>query len=303
MKLAVIFPGIGYHTDKPLLYFAKKLVQACGYETVEVPYGNFPAGVKGSLEKMEAAFYSALAQTEELLKDIDFSKYDSLLFVSKSIGTAVASAYAGEHGLKAHHVYYTPVEQTFSFVEEEGGVVFHGTKDPWVETDVVKKACEEKKLPLFITQDANHSLETGDVFVDLENLKYIMEETRKYLERLEADVPDGMTQDGGAPKQDGGMPTDGAAHTSDAPCGETAQDSTDSVESYLIRDTTREQRERIVRDSLGYSEVGCEDCMDGYEMYLPYIEGKKELKEITMEYRTRYLKDMEREERGRCAMW
>lgn len=275
MKLAVIFPGIGYHTDKPLLYFAKKLVWACGYEIVEVPYGNFPAGVKGSLEKMEAAFYSALAQTEELLKDIDFSKYDSLLFVSKSIGTAVASAYAGEHGLKAHHIYYTPVEQTFSFVEEEGGVVFHGTKDPWVETDIVKKACAEKKLPLFITQNANHSLETGDVFDDLENLKYIMEETRTYLERLEADVPDEAT----------------------------AQDSTDSVESYLIRDTTREQRERIVRDSLGYSDVGCEDCMDGYEMYLPYIEGRKELKEITMEYRVRYLKDMEREERGRCAMW
>ena len=25
MKLAVIFPGIGYHTDKPLLYYSKKL--------------------------------------------------------------------------------------------------------------------------------------------------------------------------------------------------------------------------------------------------------------------------------------
>ena len=26
-KLAVIFPGIGYHTDKPLLYFGKKLAR------------------------------------------------------------------------------------------------------------------------------------------------------------------------------------------------------------------------------------------------------------------------------------
>ena len=24
-KLAVIFPGIGYHTDKPLLYYGKKI--------------------------------------------------------------------------------------------------------------------------------------------------------------------------------------------------------------------------------------------------------------------------------------
>ncbi len=26
MKLAVFFPGIGYHCDKPLLYYAKKLI-------------------------------------------------------------------------------------------------------------------------------------------------------------------------------------------------------------------------------------------------------------------------------------
>lgn len=183
MKLAVIFPGIGYHVDKPLLYYAKKLALACGYEIAEVPYGNFPPDVKGSPERMEEAFYSALAQTEEILKEIDFSKYDNLLFVSKSIGTAVASAYAKEHGLTAHHVYYTPVEQTFSLSEGDG-VVFHGTKDPWVETDIVIRSCEEKKLPLFITENANHSLETGNVTQDLQNLLHIMEETRKYLEKL-----------------------------------------------------------------------------------------------------------------------
>lgn len=75
------------------------------------------------------------------------------------------------------------------------------------------------------------------------------------------------------------------------------------MEEYLIRNTTREQREQIVRESLGYSDIGCEDCGDGYDMYLPYIEGKKELREITMEYRTRYVKDMEREERRSCTMY
>lgn len=186
MQLAVIFPGIGYHADKPLLYYAKRLAHSFGYEAIAVPYGNFPPDVKGSPEKMEEAFYSALAQTEEILKDVDFSRYDSLLFISKSIGTAVASAYAEKRGLKAHHVYYTPVEQTFSFAKGDG-VVFHGTKDPWVGTDIVIKACAERKLPLFITENANHSLETGEVETDLQNLSLIMEETRKYLEKLKAD--------------------------------------------------------------------------------------------------------------------
>lgn len=75
------------------------------------------------------------------------------------------------------------------------------------------------------------------------------------------------------------------------------------MEEYLIKNTTREQREQIVRESLGYSDIGCEDCGDGYDMYLPYIEGKKELREITMEYRTQYVKDMERKERRNCTMY
>ena len=65
------------------------------------------------------------------------------------------------------------------------------------------------------------------------------------------------------------------------------------MEEYLIKNTTREQREQIVKDSLGYSELGCDDAMDGYDMYLPYIEGIKELREITMEYQAQYVRDME----------
>ena len=56
MKLAVIFPGIGYHTDKPLLYYGKKAAGALGYEIVEAPYGNFEKNIKGSAEKMEKHF-------------------------------------------------------------------------------------------------------------------------------------------------------------------------------------------------------------------------------------------------------
>ena len=29
MKAAVFFPGIGYHCDKPLLYYSRKLAQEC----------------------------------------------------------------------------------------------------------------------------------------------------------------------------------------------------------------------------------------------------------------------------------
>lgn len=69
------------------------------------------------------------------------------------------------------------------------------------------------------------------------------------------------------------------------------------LKELLIANTTREQREKIVRDSLNCGAGPCENCSacgvygagDPYEMYLPYIEGKKELSEISREFRANYL--------------
>ena len=184
MKLAVISPGIGYHTDKPLLYYGKNATAALGYEIAEAPYGNFEKNIKGSAEKMEKAFYSARSQAETLLKAVDYDRYDRIVFISKSVGTAVAASYAHDHHIQAEHVYYTPVKASFQFMktyEEQKGIVFHGTADPWVETADVVKGCRERNLPLYITEGGNHSLETGDVLKDIQNLREIMEKTTEFL--------------------------------------------------------------------------------------------------------------------------
>ena len=55
--------------------------------------------------------------------------------------------------------------------------------------------------------------------------------------------------------------------------------------SYLICETTKEQREKIVAESLGNIEASCNGCMAGLvEMYQDYIDGKKELRDINMEF-------------------
>ena len=48
MKLAVLFPGAGYHVDKPLLYYAKDLAVSLGYEYISVEYGKLPDAIKGN---------------------------------------------------------------------------------------------------------------------------------------------------------------------------------------------------------------------------------------------------------------
>lgn len=179
-KIAVIFPGIGYHCDKPLLYYSKMIAKSKDFDILEVSYGNFPKGVKGNAEKMTEAFFSAMEQAEELLKDVEWTKYDQILFVSKSIGTAVAAAYARKYELETRNVFLTPVEQSFQFIQQEG-IVFHGTADPWAATSMVEQECNRMGLPLYKIVAANHSLETNDPIENIENLHMVMDIINKYI--------------------------------------------------------------------------------------------------------------------------
>ena len=180
----VLFPGIGYTCDKPLLYYAAKLAQERGMDVIRVAYGGFPPGVKGNAEKMHESFLQALEQAEELLRDTDWTAYGTVVFVGKSIGTAVSACYAKRHAPGARQILLTPVPETFDFTEAGGdrAVAFHGTADPWAETELVRGRCREQGIALYETEGANHSLETGDVRKDLETLGKTVERIRMFLD-------------------------------------------------------------------------------------------------------------------------
>ena len=192
-KIAVLFPGIGYTCDKPLLYYSAKLAAEKGFEVVRVPYGNFPSNVKGNAEKMYQSFVSAREQSEEILKDVDWSSYDEIVFFSKSVGTVVALSYASEHGIDARQVLYTPLKETFKFPVAAAGaadasdagksraIAFHGTGDPWAQTEDIIKICEEKGVPLYLTKDANHSLECGKAIKDIKTIRKVMRTVKEFL--------------------------------------------------------------------------------------------------------------------------
>lgn len=70
------------------------------------------------------------------------------------------------------------------------------------------------------------------------------------------------------------------------------------MKSLLIKDTTREERERIVHQALwGDCGIDCEFC-SGCDnrgggrieaIYQPYIDGEKEISEINKEYRSPFV--------------
>ncbi len=74
------------------------------------------------------------------------------------------------------------------------------------------------------------------------------------------------------------------------------------MRSIRIADTTREERERIVAESIGKIDAACDGCSPGLvEMYQDYIEGRRELREINMAFNARYVSGMTGPERGGCA--
>ena len=62
------------------------------------------------------------------------------------------------------------------------------------------------------------------------------------------------------------------------------------MKSVLIKDTTREERKRIIQEALDCNDsAGCENCSGcGLFGAEDYIEGKREIKEINMEFVSRY---------------
>jgi hypothetical protein len=70
------------------------------------------------------------------------------------------------------------------------------------------------------------------------------------------------------------------------------------LQRHLIKDTTRDEREKIIKDALSCGGGGCENCsacgaygaQDPFEMYQPYVDGLKEIEEINREFRASYLR-------------
>lgn len=184
-KLAIFFPGIGYHADKPLLYYSRKLAGEADYEQIALKYDYQAGNIRGNKEKMEAAFHALYVQAEEQLADVDFTAYAEVLFVSKSVGTIIASAYAQkleQAGTVAElrHILYTPLEATYTFAPKHAAA-FIGTADPWSDVPAVIRMSEAQGVPVHVYENANHSLETCDTMQNLKILQDVMEKTKAII--------------------------------------------------------------------------------------------------------------------------
>lgn len=173
-KLVIMIPGVGYTMDCPLLYYASFLYEAKGYEQIHMKYNSilFEPDLTKEEKTLKARDY-----IWEKVKDIDFSAYDEVVFLSKSFGTSEAGILAEKLGIKPKQIFLTPMPRALPYIKETDTVVI-GTADE-VYPECKAYFDEHGIQPLYI-EGADHSLEVkGKPFESLEILRDVM----RYIER------------------------------------------------------------------------------------------------------------------------
>ena len=188
-KIAVFFPGLGYHNDKPLLYYSRKIAISNDFQPININYNNIPKAIVGDENSIKSCFEILYLQAKEQLDKINFNEYNNIIFISKSIGTIIAKEYSIKNNINAHHILYTPLGYTFKVMNKEkekniNSIAFTGTKDQWVGLNIVEMGCKEFSIPLYKYDDANHSIETGNTLKDIEYLTNIMSVSEKFIKNL-----------------------------------------------------------------------------------------------------------------------
>ncbi|MCL2353290.1 MAG: hypothetical protein FWC69_01520 [Defluviitaleaceae bacterium] len=172
-KIIILFPGKGYSTDMPLLYYAGFKYAMKGYKVLPIHYGALDKE-KSRSEVLEIA----KAEASKQVKDVDFSKYEEIVFASKSVGTVVAGYISEELDENIKHIYLTPIDETLQFINNKDDIIaiIVGEEDKVFDTNTLKAHCHQKGIELHVIEGAGHSLEKFENAVDnIDILKRIVE--------------------------------------------------------------------------------------------------------------------------------
>ncbi len=148
-KIAVYFPGIGYHCDKPLLYYSRSVACKFGYENSRNVNYTYNAGnIRGNKEKMKEAYETLFSQTETELADIVCTTDG---FVGKNrlmriIGCIPAKKFMSDVTLVRDMIYAVRELKSSVLMYPEASCSFDGTQTPLPES--LGKCLKLLKVPV-----------------------------------------------------------------------------------------------------------------------------------------------------------
>lgn len=161
--LIILFPGVRYSVDSPLLYYAGLQYEVRGYDKIKIE--DYHVEKLDGLSHLEAYAEQAKTNVKEQLEQVDFSGYEEIVFASKSIGTVIALRLEDELKLsRVTHIVLTPITETIPYLMKNRRVkcMVTGSKDKMVDLETLQEVCRVNELPLTVIEDVGHRLETKE---------------------------------------------------------------------------------------------------------------------------------------------
>lgn len=176
--LAVLFPGLNYSCDMPLLFYPLKLLMSRGAEVLQVR-ADYTVPAYRSLPSEERAAWLAADAQAAVQAARQQGKYEKLVLVGKSIGTiALASLAPAEP--EAVSVWLTPLlrnPMVVSAAEQNRGPMLFvaGTADDLYDAGALERIQAATRAEAELIRGGDHSLEVeGDFFASLQALEQVM---------------------------------------------------------------------------------------------------------------------------------
>ena len=188
-EVALIFPGHGYNSNMPLLYYTIRTILSCGLNVlaVDYDYSNTPEFMK---ESQRTRSDWLIEDVEAALKVITEEENQKVVCLTgMSLGTQALGYLLETHeNLRdAKTIWFTPLIRNPELMEQmlthmKDAVMVVGTKDPHYDRDIVDRLNATTQLSGIIIDGGNHSLEIeGDVTQSLQVLMQIVAILEQFL--------------------------------------------------------------------------------------------------------------------------
>jgi hypothetical protein len=188
--LALIFPGLRYTCDMPLLYYLTQIFLDHGVDVLQINSDYTTESVK-ALQPAERLQVMVTDAQAALATAFPGSGYASLILAGKSIGTLslamlLASGIAGE----AACIWLTPLLHypfvVDSAIQHPGPELFIASQaDETFELESMELIKKQKNIKATVFEDGDHSLLiSGDTFKSLDIMNQVVHAYSDFVESL-----------------------------------------------------------------------------------------------------------------------
>jgi hypothetical protein len=187
-RLALIYPGMGYSCDRPLLYFTTELFLSRGFDVLQL-WSNYETPEFDQLSQSEKTIRLIADGKSLLISARQAGTYRELLLCGKSLGTLTMAFMLNEDQQlrQAATIWFTPLIHlppvAQAIQETKGPAFIAGSQaDETFSAGPVEQLKVNPKAALFITDNADHSLEIpGDTLRSLEILNQVIGRLAKLI--------------------------------------------------------------------------------------------------------------------------